>query len=223
MPVRGRGSILNAATSDRRIALQLPRDRRRCTIQLTRDLSHPGTAGEQDRDLLSLGERQIAPGRRREADRRHPTTLAEPPDTNARQNTRLDRSVLARGASSDRFPEPDPMLPPPRRRVPTPTRPSRTGTNSTPDCSSPSQLLNVRRCDNQLNSPKHLRVIGRTARRTEPIRLVEAAQVHLLNNTQNRPNQVILRQPLRQRRRHQQQLTTINSNEFFSHPRSVLT
>jgi len=61
MPPGGRGSILNAATSDRRVALQLSGDRRRRPTEPTRDLSHPATSGEQDRDLLSLGEGQIAP------------------------------------------------------------------------------------------------------------------------------------------------------------------
>ena len=91
----GRGSIFNAATSDRGIALQLSGDRRRRTAEPTRDLSHPTTTREQDRDLLPLGERQITPGHGHEGERRHPATLAEPPDTNARQHTRLDRSLLA--------------------------------------------------------------------------------------------------------------------------------
>ena len=95
MPLGGRGSILNAATSDRSIALQLSGDRRRRTTEPTRDLSHPTTTREQDRDLLPLGERQITPRHRRKIERRHPATLAEPPDTNARQHTRLDRSLLA--------------------------------------------------------------------------------------------------------------------------------
>jgi len=40
---------------------------------------------------------------------------------------------------------------------------------------------------------------------------------------QNGPHQMLLRQPIRQRRRHQQQLTTITPTEFSSHPGSVLT
>src|SRR5205814_4875330 len=64
MPLGGRGSIFNAATSDRSIALQLPGDRPRRPTEPTRDLTHPETSGEQDRDLLSLGEGQITPGHR---------------------------------------------------------------------------------------------------------------------------------------------------------------
>ena len=39
-------------------------------------------------------------------------------------------------------------------------------------------------------------------------------QIHLLSRTQHRPHQMILRQPLHQRRRHRQQLTTITTNEI---------
>jgi hypothetical protein len=78
---------------------------------------------EQDRDLLPLREGQITPRHRREGERRHPATLAEPPDTNARQDTRLRRSVDARCPSSDRRPEPDPVPPTPSRRTSPGTRP----------------------------------------------------------------------------------------------------
>ena len=132
MPLGGRGPILRPAGPERGVPLQLSRDRRRRTTEPTRDRSHPRTTREQDRDLLPLGERQITPRHRRKLERRHPATLAKPPDTNARQHTRLDRSLLARCTSSDRFPEPDPMLPPPRRRMSTPTRSSRSGTTPRP-------------------------------------------------------------------------------------------
>src|SRR5436190_1643338 len=93
MPLRGRGPILRPAGASRSVALQLSGDRRRRTTQLTRDLSHPTTTSEQDRDLLPLGEGQITPRHRRKIQRRHPATLAEPPDTNARQDTRLRSGV----------------------------------------------------------------------------------------------------------------------------------
>jgi hypothetical protein len=93
MRLSGRGSILNPAASNRSVALQLPGDRGWRTTELTRDLAHPGTAGQQDRDLLPLGERQITPRRRGEGERRHAATLAKPPDTNAGQHSRLDRSL----------------------------------------------------------------------------------------------------------------------------------
>src|ERR1019366_3958863 len=117
MPLSGRSSIFHSPASDRSIALQLSRDRRRRTTELTRDLTNPRTTRAEDCDLLSLVKGQITPGRRREAERRHAATLAKPPDTNARQPPGLDRSLLARRASSDRLPEPDTDLPSPRCRM----------------------------------------------------------------------------------------------------------
>ena len=173
MRLGGRGPILRPAGPDRSVPLQLPGDRRRRTTQLTRDLSHPTTTSEQDRDLLPLGEGQITPRHRREIERRHPATLAEPPDTNARQDTRLRGSV--------------------ERLMPLGRSPPRTGPGA-PDAPQAdvlchasllqqhdlehgffwaSQLLNVGRCDNQLNSPHHRRVIRRPARRPQPIRRLE--------------------------------------------------
>ena len=63
---------------------------------------------------------------------------------------------------------------------------------------------------------------GGTTRPPQPIRLRETVKVHLLDRPQDRPHQVILRQPLHQRRRHQQQLTAITTNEISSHTGSVL-
>jgi hypothetical protein len=45
----------------------------------------------------------------------------------------------------------------------------------------------------------------------------ETIQIHPIDRAQHRPHQMIFRQPLHQRRWHQQQLTTITTNEFSSH------
>ncbi len=74
----------------------------------------------------------------------------------------------------------------------------------------------------QQKGHQHLRVIRSTTGSAQPIRLPEPIKVHLINGTKHRPHQVLLRQPLSQRRRHQQQLTTIDRYEISSHPRSVL-
>ena len=68
----------------------------------------------------------------------------------------------------------------------------------------------------------HRRIERRAPRRAQPIPLSETAEVHLIHSTEHRPDQMILRQPLDQRRRHQQQLTTVNPSEFSSHARSLL-
>jgi hypothetical protein len=72
-----------------------------------------------------------------------------------------------------------------------------------------SQLLNVERCDDQLNPPHHLRVIGRPARPIGAIRAIERLQVHLLDRAEHRPHQVILGDPIRQRRRQQHLLAAV--------------
>jgi hypothetical protein len=123
MRLRGRRPILRPARADRSIALQLSGNRRRRTTQLTRDLPHPTTTSEKDRDLLPLLKGQITPRQRREGGRRHPATLTKPPDTNRRQDTRLRSSIEARHATPDRLPEPDPVLPAPHRRTSAETRP----------------------------------------------------------------------------------------------------
>src|SRR5438046_9320529 len=56
MRLSGRDPIFGPAAADRRVALQLPGDRRRCTPELTGDPTHPAATSEQHCDLLSLGE-----------------------------------------------------------------------------------------------------------------------------------------------------------------------
>jgi hypothetical protein len=73
-----------------------------------------------------------------------------------------------------------------------------------------------------LNPPHDPGIERRPARSTKPIPPLEPLQVHLINRAQHRPNKVILRQPLLKRRRHQQQLIPITTNEFVRHPTSVL-
>jgi hypothetical protein len=63
----------------------------------------------------------------------------------------------------------------------------------------------------------HLRVVGGAAVAIGPVVGIEAAQVHVLDRGQDRPHQVILRQPLKQRRRHQKHLLTITFDELGSH------
>ena len=46
---------------------------------------------------------------------------------------------------------------------------------------------------------------------------IELAQIHLLNRLDHEPRQVILRQPLTQRRRHQKRLLTITRDEVLGH------
>ena len=117
MPLRRRRAIVKTATASRGVAPQLPRDRRRRPTQPPRDLAHPAATGTQDRDLLTLSERQVPPRRRGQRDGRHAATLPKPPDANRTRHARLRRSDLARNAPRDRRPEPLPMLSPADRRT----------------------------------------------------------------------------------------------------------
>jgi hypothetical protein len=154
MPLRGRGPVLESAAAGRGVAPQFPGDRRRRPTELARDLPHPGATGAQDRDLLPLGKRQVAPGRRSESDRRHPATLPKPPDANRGRRARLRRRILARQPSSDRRPEPLTMLEPAHRR--TPRRPHRrppSPIRTPPPRCAHRNSLSLERCDDRLNPP----------------------------------------------------------------------
>ena len=54
------------------------------------------------------------------------------------------------------------------------------------------------------------------------IRSVKRGQIKLLDGAQDRPHNVILGHPVQQRRRQQQRLTTITTNEFLGHTGIVL-
>jgi hypothetical protein len=73
-----------------------------------------------------------------------------------------------------------------------------------------------------LNPPHHPRVIRRPTLAIGAIRPVEPAEIHLLDRPKHRPHEVLLGQPVNQRRGHQQHLLTIRSNEVLTHPRILL-
>ncbi len=103
-----------------------------------------------------------------------------------------DRRVIRRAQTRDHLERhvlPTRPLDPPRRPVPARVRIEQQGNH-------------------------HLRVTRRATRTAEPIRLPEPIQVHHLHSAEHRPHQVVLGQPLRQRRRHQQHLTTVTRNEI---------
>ena len=52
---------------------------------------------------------------------------------------------------------------------------------------------------------------------------IESAEIHLRDGVEHRPDQVILRHPLAQRRRHQQHLIAVTANEVHSHDRRLPT
>jgi hypothetical protein len=61
----------------------------------------------------------------------------------------------------------------------------------------------------------HRRIVGRAAVTVLPVGGVEGGQVHLLDRGEDKPRQVILRQPLAQARRHQKVLLAVARQEVL--------
>src|SRR5712692_3026569 len=110
VPLGCRGPIFQSVRAGRGVAAQLPRDRRWCSTDAASDLTYPELLCVQDRDLLPFGERQVTARHRSQRDRRHPASLAEPPRPDRLGHAALHGGVFARHATSDRLPEPDPIL-----------------------------------------------------------------------------------------------------------------
>ena len=102
----------------RRVAPQLPRDRRRRPAELAGDLAHPEPLRVQDRDLLTLGERQVAARHRRRARSAHATSVPEPSRPDRRRHADLQRPRPRSTALGDRRPEPHPVLASPAAAAP---------------------------------------------------------------------------------------------------------
>ena len=82
VPLRHRRPVYHSSATSACVTPQFPRHGRRRAIQLARDLSNTHLLGSPERDLLTLGERQV-PARIRLENRLrdHPATFAEPPST----------------------------------------------------------------------------------------------------------------------------------------------
>jgi hypothetical protein len=81
-------------------------------------------------------------------------------------------------------------------------------------------LLRRIRIQNQRHH--HRRVIRRPAMPVRSIGRIERRQIQPLDTLDHEPRQMILRQPIPQRRRHQKRLLTIKTNEILRHPRIQL-
>ena len=84
VPLRDRRFVFEPESSGRSVPAQLPGDRRRRPPELTSDLAHTEALGAVERDVLTLGERQIAARHSRSKTRVHTPSVAEPPVTNGR-------------------------------------------------------------------------------------------------------------------------------------------
>ena len=82
---------------------------------------------------------------------------------------------------------------------------------------SASQLLKLGRCNDQLNPPHHLRLVGRPTMPVRAIRRVERVEIKLLDRIEHEPREMIRREPIPQRGRHQECLLTIAFDEVLGH------
>ena len=153
MPLSRRSPILQRAATGSGVPAQLPRDRRRRPAHLPGDLTHAAAPGLQDRDLLALGERQVASRQRSPADRRHSATLTKPPDADRGRHTGSHARLLTRHPGGDRRPEPLPILPPTDdpANASAPAPPDQTDAAVT----FPSQLLTVEALQRLLESARY--------------------------------------------------------------------
>src|SRR5271170_3458484 len=113
--------------------------------------------------------------------------------------------------------------------VAVPARPS--GRASTATAASPKQtqsslapfrITGQPRCDDRLSSGHHRRVIRCATPAVLAISRVEGCEVDVLDRVDHEPREVVLRQPLAQRGRHQKQLLTITFDEVLSHAENCL-
>jgi hypothetical protein len=85
-----------------------------------------------------------------------------------------------------------------------------------------SQLFNVERCDDRLNSPHHRWFIRRRAVTIRPINAIERAQIQLRHRVDHESRQMIARQPITHVRRQQETLIPPALNEILRHTGIVL-
>ena len=100
--------VLAAAPSRRPRAALLPPDRGPMPAQPPGDLGIGEAGGQAARNLLPLGQRQVPAPRLGEIDRRHPATLAEPPEATVGRHA----APLRRRHRRQPLPDPPPERPP---------------------------------------------------------------------------------------------------------------
>ena len=114
MPLGGGRAVVERAAAGRRVAAQLTRDRRRGALKLARNLAHAVLLRPQQREQLTLGEREIAPGQRRgrrsEVCRRHTARLPEPSCPDDPGHPRINNGRLRVAPARNRRPEPPPVF-----------------------------------------------------------------------------------------------------------------
>ena len=118
LPLRDRRPILQLPAASGRIASQLSGDRRWRAPDPPGDLTHTSTLRSEQRDLLPLSKRQVAPRQRGERNSWHPATVPKPPDTNRLRDPRELGGLHRRHPVADRQPEHRTIRPTRHRRPP---------------------------------------------------------------------------------------------------------
>lgn len=101
LPLRHQGAVGLLPAPRRRVAAQLTRDRSRVAADPARDFTHAELLDAQQRDLLTLSERQVTARGLVKTDRRHPASVTEPPRRDRPRHTHpvgcFDRGHARRG------------------------------------------------------------------------------------------------------------------------------
>lgn len=109
MPLRRVSTVLQSAATSGCISSQLARDRRGGAPELPGNLPDTFATGSRQRNLLTLGEGQVAPSRLRRGRHKmrwwHTTALSEPSIAHGRRHSSKGGSVLATEPPCNRLPE----------------------------------------------------------------------------------------------------------------------
>ena len=116
LPLRDTRPVVGLAAAGRGVAPQLARDRPGIALELPGDRTDALALRLQQRDLLTLGERQIAAGGLGQAQRRHAASVTKPAHRDGRRHADLQRRLL--GALALRNQPPEGALHMPRRHRP---------------------------------------------------------------------------------------------------------
>ncbi len=105
LPLRHPRPVLQLPAPSGGVAAKLTRNRPRVTTDRPRDLAHPLTSGAQDRDLLTLLERQVTARGLGQTDRWHAASVTKPARAHRHGHAHPHRSLGRGDARGDQPPE----------------------------------------------------------------------------------------------------------------------
>jgi hypothetical protein len=105
LPLRHQGAVDLLPAPGRRVAAKLARNGPRVASDPAGDLSHADLLGAQQRDLFTLGERQVSARGLVQAERRHPASVTEPARSDRPRHSNTLRGLDRRHSGRDQPPE----------------------------------------------------------------------------------------------------------------------